>query len=52
MEESEKVLGSWDLEVGFFCYLVVYLEREELTDLGMQSFFPSRCQALFFENIV
>jgi len=28
-KEIKKVLGSWDLVVGFFCYMVVYLEREE-----------------------
>jgi len=30
-KEIEKVLGSWDLEVAYFDYLVVYLEKE-LTD--------------------
>jgi len=28
-KEIEKVLGSWDLEVGSFNYSVVYLERED-----------------------
>jgi len=32
MQQIEKVLGSWDLEVGSFSYMVVYLERVELTD--------------------
>jgi len=31
-QEIEKMLGSWDLEVGSFSYLVVYVEREEPTD--------------------
>jgi len=31
-KEIEKVLGSWDLEVDSFSYVVVYLEREKLTD--------------------
>jgi len=31
-KEIEKVLGSWDLKVGSFGYMVVYLEREEPTD--------------------
>jgi len=26
------VFGSWDLKVGSFSYMVVYLEREELKD--------------------
>jgi len=30
--EIEKVLGSWDLEVGFFSVMVMYLEREESMD--------------------
>jgi len=31
-KEIEKELVSWDLEVGSFDYLVVYLEREQPTD--------------------
>jgi len=31
-KEIEKGLGSWDLKVGAFSYLVVYLERKEPTD--------------------
>jgi len=33
-KEVEKALGSWDLEVGSFSYMVVFLEREELKDFG------------------
>jgi len=31
-KEIEKVLGSWDLEVGSFIHMIVYLIREEPTD--------------------
>jgi len=31
-KKIEKVLGSWDLEVDSYSYLVVYVEREESTD--------------------
>jgi len=31
-KEIEKVLDSWDLEVGSFSHMMVYLEREEPTD--------------------
>ena len=31
-KEIEKVLGLWDLKVGYFSYMVVYLKREELMD--------------------
>jgi len=45
-KEIGKGLGSWDLEVVSFSYLVVYLEREVPRDLLRQNFFPSK----FFEN--
>jgi len=32
MEKNEKVLGSWDLKVGSYSYLAVYVEREGSTD--------------------
>jgi len=47
-KEIGKGLGSWDLEVVSFSYLVVYLEREVPRDLLRQNFFPSK----FFENSV
>jgi len=31
-KKIKKVLGSWDLEIGSFSYLVLYVEREELMD--------------------
>jgi len=31
-KEIEKVLGSWDLEVVSFSYMVVYFGREEPMD--------------------
>jgi len=33
MEKAiEEILDSWDVEVGSFNYMVVYLERKEPTD--------------------
>jgi len=55
-KKIEKVFGSWDLEVGSFCYMVVYVEREELTNfqkkVKLHTFIHSRLQALFVGNIV
>jgi len=51
-KEIEKDLGSWDLKVGSFSYVVVYLKREKLIDVCRQSFFPLAFQALFFANVV
>jgi len=31
-KKIKKVLGSWDLEVGSYSYLVAYMEREKSTD--------------------
>jgi len=31
-KEIEEELSSWDLKVGSFSHLVVYLKREEPTD--------------------
>jgi len=31
-KKIEKVLGSWDLEVGSSSYLVVHVKREESTN--------------------
>jgi len=31
-KKIEKVLGSWDLEVGSFGYLVVYVDKEKAMD--------------------
>ena len=31
-KKIEKVLGSWDLKVGSFSYMVVFLEKKEPTD--------------------
>ena len=28
-KENEKVLGSWDLKLGSFSYMTVYLDRED-----------------------
>ena len=53
MEKSiEEELGSWDLEVGSFSYLVVYLKREESTDFWRQSFIYSEFRALIFGFVV
>jgi len=51
-EEIEKLLGSSDLKVGFFSYMVVYLEREESTNFRGQSFIHSKFQTLLVGNIV
>ena len=47
----EKVLGSWDLEVDSYSYLVVYVEREESTDFWWQNFIFSRLQVLFLGTL-
>jgi len=42
------MLGSWDLQVGSFSYLVVYLEREEPTDF--ERLLPFKISSSIFEE--
>ena len=49
--EIEGEVGSWELEVGSFHYLVVYAERQEPKYFRGQSFISSVFQALFFKNV-
>lgn len=51
-KKNEEELGSWNLQVGSFGYLVVYVKREEATGVWGKSFVPSEFEALFYENVV